>query len=172
MLPTGYQRPALPGFPSEHAASVDFGRRSEDGAVHKQALRFVETPSGSQVREYPPAREPPPKEGNRGCSTVLDVRGHCSAREACDHENRGMRLSYERAFAVAEVLVANGLNWSQLRLVASADSDRVSATPTTRLATRATSASRSSPATRRSGPTAGGARGAVAANPCRRYKTR
>jgi flagellar motor protein MotB len=64
----------------------------------------------------------------RGCNTVLDVRGYCSAREAYDHEDRGMRLSYERAFAVAEVLVANGLNWSQLRLVASADSDRVSAT--------------------------------------------
>lgn len=61
----------------------------------------------------------------RGCRTVLEVRGHCSAAEAFKHPARGMELSYQRAYAVAEVLVAQGLGWNQLRLTACADNDRV-----------------------------------------------
>ncbi len=61
----------------------------------------------------------------RGCRTILELRGHCSAAEAYGTEDRGMRLAYERALAVAQVLVSNGLAWSQLRLTACADSERV-----------------------------------------------
>lgn len=61
----------------------------------------------------------------RGCRTMLEVRGHCSAAEAFKHPARGMELSYQRAYAVAEVLVAQGLGWNQLRLTACADNDRV-----------------------------------------------
>lgn len=65
----------------------------------------------------------------RGCQTVLEIRGHCSAAEAYGQEDRGMQLSYERALAVAKVLVSKGLPWSQLRLTGCADNERV--TPTT-----------------------------------------
>lgn len=65
----------------------------------------------------------------RGCQTVLDIRGHCSAEEAYGRDDRGMQLSYERARAVAELLASHGLSWSRLRVTACADSERV--TPTT-----------------------------------------
>jgi outer membrane protein OmpA-like peptidoglycan-associated protein len=65
----------------------------------------------------------------RGCQNVLEIRGHCSAAEAYGQEDRGMRLAYERAVAVAQVLVSKGLSWNQLRLTACADNERV--TPTT-----------------------------------------
>jgi outer membrane protein OmpA-like peptidoglycan-associated protein len=65
----------------------------------------------------------------RGCQTVLEIRGHCSAAEAYGRDDRGMQLSYERALAVARGLVTKGLSWSQLRVTGCADGDRV--TPTT-----------------------------------------
>lgn len=75
----------------------------------------------------PPGREAAEELGEhfRGCQTILEVRGHCSAAEAYEQEDRGMRLSYERAFAVAQVLVSKGIAWSQLRLTACADNERV-----------------------------------------------
>ncbi len=63
----------------------------------------------------------------RGCRTMLEVRGHCSAAEAFQHPARGMELSYQRAYVVAEVLVAQGLGWNQIRLTACADNDRINA---------------------------------------------
>jgi outer membrane protein OmpA-like peptidoglycan-associated protein len=65
----------------------------------------------------------------RGCQTVLEIRGHCSAAEAYGRDDHGMELSYQRALAVARELVAQGLSWSRLRVTACADNDRV--TPTT-----------------------------------------
>ena len=65
----------------------------------------------------------------RGCQTVLEIRGHCSAAEAYGRDDRGMELSYQRALAVARELVEKGLSWSQLRVTGCADNDRV--TPTT-----------------------------------------
>lgn len=61
----------------------------------------------------------------RGCHTMLELRGHCSAAEAFAQDDRGMALSYERALAVAQVLVSKGLPWTRLRLIACADNDRV-----------------------------------------------
>ena len=61
----------------------------------------------------------------RGCQTTLELRGHCSAAEAYGQDDHGMRLSYERAVAVAQVLVSKGLAWNQLRLTACADNERV-----------------------------------------------
>lgn len=63
----------------------------------------------------------------RGARTILELRGHCSAAEAYGQEDRAMRLAYERAFAVATVLVEQGLSWTQMRLVACADGERVAA---------------------------------------------
>ncbi len=64
----------------------------------------------------------------RGCQTVLDVRGHCSAAEAFDREDHGVPLSYERAWAVARELATQGIEWNRLRVTACADNERV--TPT------------------------------------------
>lgn len=61
----------------------------------------------------------------RGCRTMLEVRGHCSAAEAFEQPDRGMRLAYERAFVVAQALVEGGLSWEQLRLTACGANERV-----------------------------------------------
>lgn len=63
----------------------------------------------------------------RGTRFVIEVRGHCSAAEAYRRPDRGMRLSYDRAAAVAAALDRAGLPWSRLRLIASADTERVNA---------------------------------------------
>jgi outer membrane protein OmpA-like peptidoglycan-associated protein len=65
----------------------------------------------------------------RGCQSVLEIRGFCSAADAYGRDDRGMQLSYERALAVARLFVSRGLSWSQLRVTACADAERV--TPTT-----------------------------------------
>ncbi len=61
----------------------------------------------------------------RGRNTVIEIRGFASAPESFPDVQVGMRLSYERSMAVAQALVAAGVNWNQLRLVASGDNDRV-----------------------------------------------
>ena len=61
----------------------------------------------------------------RGHNLVVEVRGHVSAAEAFGRSDRGMRLSYERTAAVAEALVADGVPWGNLRVVACADNDRL-----------------------------------------------
>ncbi|HEY3243453.1 MAG TPA: flagellar motor protein MotB [Phycisphaerae bacterium] len=61
----------------------------------------------------------------RGVNLIVELRGHVSAAEAFGHPDRGMRLAYERASAVAEDLAAHGVGWMRLRLVASADNDRL-----------------------------------------------
>jgi len=60
-----------------------------------------------------------------GLQTVLEVRGHCSAAEAFGQDERGMRLSYERALAVARELAARGISWERIRVTACADTERV-----------------------------------------------
>lgn len=55
---------------------------------------------------------------------VVVVRGHVSAAEAYGSADRGMRLSYERAHAVAAALVEAGLSWDQLRVAACGASSR------------------------------------------------
>ena len=64
----------------------------------------------------------------RGCQTILEVRGHCSAAEAYERDDRGMQLSYDRALVVAREMVAQGFEWRRLRLTACADTDRVTTT--------------------------------------------
>ncbi len=66
----------------------------------------------------------------RGQRWIVDVRGHCSSVEArgggggqVDTE-KAMRLSYERAMAVAAFLAEQGIKWNQIRLSAAGDSDR------------------------------------------------
>jgi outer membrane protein OmpA-like peptidoglycan-associated protein len=60
-----------------------------------------------------------------GHRNVLELRGHVSAAEAFGKPDRGMTLSYDRAHAVAEALAAGGVGWERMRLIGSADNDRV-----------------------------------------------
>lgn len=56
---------------------------------------------------------------------VVDVRGHASAAEAHDLSDRGMKLSFLRAQTVADGLIAAGLGWNQIRIIACGDNDRL-----------------------------------------------
>ncbi len=60
----------------------------------------------------------------KGKRWIIEVRGHVSAVEARDSKDKAMRLAHERAFAAATELVAQGLDWNQLRVVACADNER------------------------------------------------
>lgn len=57
---------------------------------------------------------------------MIEVRGHVSAMEAEQNVANAMKLSHQRAFAVAEALASEGLPWARLRVVACADHERVS----------------------------------------------
>lgn len=61
----------------------------------------------------------------RGHNLVIDIRGHASAAEAFSRPDRGVRLSYERSMSVAEALVAEGIPWTQLRIIACGDGERI-----------------------------------------------
>ena len=56
---------------------------------------------------------------------MVEVRGHASASETMRDIARARKLSYQRAFAVGEALVAEGLDWRQIRLVSCGDIDPV-----------------------------------------------
>jgi len=58
----------------------------------------------------------------RGMRWVIEVRGHASVSETFRNPDKGNSLSFDRAAAVAKVLVDNGVRWSQMRLVACGDS--------------------------------------------------
>lgn len=70
----------------------------------------------------------------RGQRWIVEVRGHASPYEVGHDDEAGARLSFERAQAVARVLIENGLRKEQLRLVICGDSDRVVARPNDRTA--------------------------------------
>lgn len=60
----------------------------------------------------------------RGRRFVIEVRGHTSAAETFQQVEKGMKLSYDRAAAVAAAMSRNGVQWGLIRLVACGDSDR------------------------------------------------
>ena len=65
----------------------------------------------------------------RGRTLIVEVRGHVSAAEAFHRAEQSMKLAFDRALAVAEVLAQNGVDWWQIRLLACGDHERVSAFP-------------------------------------------
>lgn len=73
----------------------------------------------------------------KGHNLVIELRGHASAAEAFERHDRGVRLSYDRAAAVAQSLVAEGIPWSQLRIIACGDSERLYANAYNELSHRA-----------------------------------
>ncbi|MBL8877983.1 MAG: OmpA family protein [Phycisphaerales bacterium] len=63
----------------------------------------------------------------RGRQSIVEVHGHVSTAEAYGRDDRGMHLSYERAWIVASALSECGVSWSQLQLISAADTDRINA---------------------------------------------
>lgn len=63
--------------------------------------------------------------GLRDQRWIVDVRGHVSPFEAMRNVRAARQLSYERAFAVAEVLVQNGVAWESIRVSSLGEVDRV-----------------------------------------------
>lgn len=61
----------------------------------------------------------------RGKKFIIEVRGHASASESYPSTKRGYQLSYERAAAVADQLVEQGLKWDNIRLIAEGSMNRV-----------------------------------------------
>jgi outer membrane protein OmpA-like peptidoglycan-associated protein len=56
---------------------------------------------------------------------VVEVRGHISPSERMrSGGDRGYRLAFDRAQAVANLLATNGVKWENIRLVACADNER------------------------------------------------
>ena len=56
---------------------------------------------------------------------VIEVRGHISPAERMRAGgDRGYKLAFERAQAVANLMAANGVKWENIRLVACADNER------------------------------------------------
>lgn len=64
----------------------------------------------------------------KGHAHIIELKGNVSAAEAFSLPDRGMNLSFQRSRAVAEALNADGIPWTQLRLTACADGDRVEPT--------------------------------------------
>ncbi len=60
----------------------------------------------------------------KGLRFIIEVRGHASPAETLRQPERGISLSHARAVAVAQVLVAQGVRWEQLRIVACGDNER------------------------------------------------
>ena len=61
----------------------------------------------------------------RGRRFIIEVRGHTSAAETFQQVEKGMKLSYDRASAVAAALHRHGVEWKLIRLVACGDADRL-----------------------------------------------
>ena len=60
----------------------------------------------------------------KGQRFVIEIRGHASPSEVRRSQEKGLDLSYQRAKAVARILVEQGLKWEQLRPSVASDSDR------------------------------------------------
>lgn len=60
-----------------------------------------------------------------GVNLLIEVRGHVSAAEGAGQPDRGMKLSYDRAMAAAQMLHEAGLSWTRIRVTACADGERL-----------------------------------------------
>lgn len=73
----------------------------------------------------------------RGMSLIVEVRGNVSSVESQRGPESCMKLSYDRALAVAHALAANGVDWWQMHISLYADNDRVDSFPASREADKA-----------------------------------
>jgi outer membrane protein OmpA-like peptidoglycan-associated protein len=65
----------------------------------------------------------------RGMRVHIDLRGHCSSKEAVGRPDHGASLTFERTLAVAQHLVESGLPWDQLSLIAESANARLTEHP-------------------------------------------
>lgn len=56
---------------------------------------------------------------------VIEVRGHSSPFETFMNVEKGLALSYERALVVSREMATQGVKWSQIRVVACGDNERI-----------------------------------------------
>ncbi len=68
----------------------------------------------------------------KGLNSIVEVRGHTGVSEAYQQRDQAMRLSFNRAHAVASALVERGVKWWQIRLISCADTERSNSAPRTR----------------------------------------
>jgi chemotaxis protein MotB len=61
----------------------------------------------------------------RGLRLVVTIRGHVSVAEAVNAPDRGLRMSFDRAQAVAALLNENDIEWRRIRVMACGDNDRM-----------------------------------------------
>lgn len=61
----------------------------------------------------------------KGRNAVIEVRGHTGISESFKRKREAMDMSYDRAIAVAEALVADGIDWARIRVKVVGDSERV-----------------------------------------------
>ena len=59
-----------------------------------------------------------------GYRLIVAVRGHASEAEAAKSDDRGLRLSFDRAMKVANRLQQAGIEWARLRIVSCGDSEK------------------------------------------------
>jgi chemotaxis protein MotB len=60
-----------------------------------------------------------------GLRLIVTIRGHISAAEAISEPDRGLRLSFDRALAVATLLNEHDIEWRRMRVMACGDNDRM-----------------------------------------------
>ncbi|QYK47476.1 MAG: OmpA family protein [Phycisphaeraceae bacterium] len=63
--------------------------------------------------------------GLRDHRWIVDVRGHVSPFEAMRNTRAARQLAFDRAYAVAQVLVENGVSWDNIRVSSLGETDRV-----------------------------------------------
>ncbi len=56
---------------------------------------------------------------------VIEIRGHASPFETFMNVEKGMKLAFDRAMAVANELASQGVRWGQMRVVACGDNERL-----------------------------------------------
>lgn len=63
--------------------------------------------------------------GLRDHKWIVDVRGHVSPFESMRNTRAARQLAFDRAYAVAQVLVENGVSWDNIRVSSLGETDRV-----------------------------------------------
>lgn len=59
----------------------------------------------------------------RGLPMIIEVHGHASRGEVGNDTEAGMELSFERAMAVSKALVADGIDWRRIEIVAAGENE-------------------------------------------------
>lgn len=111
------RQPEDPGKGRESSAIRDTQLSTLGGTVQFEDDSSALTPGQTQ-------RAQAIAEKLKGIRFIIEVRGHASPSETLRQPEKGMSLGYSRSLAVARVLVAQGVKWEQIRIVACGDNER------------------------------------------------